>query len=147
MFAERQETSERLLGVLSESEVNEMARLFSDFVDGCLSVPINVPGFTYHVAMKARETIISKIKRIIEIRRQQKPTSKVGNVVLGRLIEEESLLDNVMAYVIINLLFAGNKTMPKTMLFAVYFLTKCPRALKQLMVDMLINIYISHSLL
>lgn len=42
----------QLLGVSSESEVDEMSQLFSDFVDGCLSVPINLPGFTYHKAMK-----------------------------------------------------------------------------------------------
>lgn len=44
----------QLLGVSSESEVNEMAQLFSDFVDGCLSVPINMPGFAYHTAMKVK---------------------------------------------------------------------------------------------
>lgn len=42
----------QLLGVSSESEVNEMANLFSDFVDGCLSFPINLPGFAYHTGMK-----------------------------------------------------------------------------------------------
>lgn len=42
----------QLLGVTSDSEVNEMAQLFSVFVDGCLSVPINLQGFTYHAAMK-----------------------------------------------------------------------------------------------
>lgn len=42
----------QLMGVSSESEVNQMAGFFSDFVDGCLSVPINLPGFTYHTAMK-----------------------------------------------------------------------------------------------
>ncbi|XP_020537210.1 abietadienol/abietadienal oxidase isoform X2 [Jatropha curcas] len=42
----------QLLGVSSESEINEMAQLFSDFVDGCLSIPINFPGFTYYTAMK-----------------------------------------------------------------------------------------------
>ncbi|XP_021903947.1 abietadienol/abietadienal oxidase [Carica papaya] len=42
----------QLLGVYSESEINEMAQLFSDFVDGCLSVPVNIPGFAYHAAMK-----------------------------------------------------------------------------------------------
>lgn len=41
----------QLLGVTSDSEVNEMAQLFSDFVDGCLSIPINLPGFAYHTAM------------------------------------------------------------------------------------------------
>ena len=42
----------QLLGVSNDSEVNEMAQLFSDFVDGCLSIPINLPGFDYHFAMK-----------------------------------------------------------------------------------------------
>ncbi|KAF6172865.1 hypothetical protein GIB67_035419 [Kingdonia uniflora] len=46
----------QVLEVSSESKVNKMARLFSDFVDGCLSVPINVPGFTYHTAIKAGQT-------------------------------------------------------------------------------------------
>ncbi|CAA0820986.1 Cytochrome P450 superfamily protein [Striga hermonthica] len=42
----------QLLGVSSESEVIEIAELFSDFADGCLSLPINLPGFPYHKAMK-----------------------------------------------------------------------------------------------
>jgi hypothetical protein len=42
----------QLLGVRSDEEVNEMAQLFSDFVDGCLSIPINLKGFAYHTAMK-----------------------------------------------------------------------------------------------
>ncbi|KAF6169222.1 hypothetical protein GIB67_013652, partial [Kingdonia uniflora] len=55
---------------------------------------------------------------------------------LGRLVEEENLPDNVVADVIINLLFAGNEATPKMMLFAVYFLTKYPRALKQLIEEL-----------
>lgn len=42
----------QLLGITSEAEINEMAKLFSDFVDGCLSFPINLPHFAYHTAMK-----------------------------------------------------------------------------------------------
>ncbi|RVW25933.1 Abietadienol/abietadienal oxidase [Vitis vinifera] len=91
----------QLLGVSTESEINQMAQLFSDFVDGCLSIPINFPGFAFHTAMKAREAIISKINRIIQMRRQQNLSSKEGDA--------------------------------KTMLFAVYFLTHCPRAMKQLL--------------
>lgn len=58
----------------------------------------------------------------------------MGNGVLGRLIEEENISDDVVADFIINLLFAGNETTAKTMLFAVYFLTHCPNAMKQLLV-------------
>ncbi|PIN09372.1 Cytochrome P450 CYP4/CYP19/CYP26 subfamily [Handroanthus impetiginosus] len=122
----------QLLGVSSESEVNEIAQLFSDFADGCLSVPINLPGFPYHKAMKARESIISKINRTMEIQRRESSVA-IGNGVLGRLLEEESMNDDAVADFIINLLFAGNETTAKTMLFAVYFLTQCPRAMKQLL--------------
>ncbi|GFP88536.1 abietadienol/abietadienal oxidase [Phtheirospermum japonicum] len=121
----------QLLGVSSESEVNEIAGWFSDFADGCLSVPIKLPGFPYDKAMKARESIISKIKRTMKTHRSAATT---GNGVLGRLLDEESSLpDDVVADFIINLLFAGNETTAKTMLFAVYFLTQCPRAMKQLL--------------
>lgn len=45
----------QLLGASSEREEDEMARWFSDFVDGCLSLPINFPGFAYHTAMKVKK--------------------------------------------------------------------------------------------
>ncbi|PON53603.1 Cytochrome P450, E-class, group I [Trema orientale] len=64
---------------------------------------------------------------------RQEGSLEVGNGVLSRLLEEESLPDEAVADFIINLLFAGNETTAKTMLFAVYFLTQCPRALKQLL--------------
>ncbi|XP_051136539.1 abietadienol/abietadienal oxidase [Andrographis paniculata] len=124
----------QLLGMSSESQVDEIACLFSDFADGCLSVPIKLPGFAYHKAMKARECIINKIYRAMEIHQQQQSSPATANAcVLGRLLEEESLPDDAVADFIINLLFAGNETTAKTMLFAVYFLTQCPRALKQLL--------------
>ncbi|KAL5993364.1 hypothetical protein ACLOJK_014288 [Asimina triloba] len=122
----------QLLGVSSESEVNEIANLFSDFVDGCLSVPINLPGFTFFTAMKARGTIIRKINKTIDKRRQQHAQNS-GDGFLGRLLEEENLPEEAVADFIINLLFAGNETTAKTMLFAIYFLTHCPLALKELL--------------
>lgn len=63
--------------------------------------------------------------------------------VLGRLVEEENLNDDQIVDFIINLLFAGNETTTKTMLFAVYFLTQSPQALEQLVVSC---IYFRHGL-
>jgi len=83
---------------------------------------------------QAREKIISKINKIIEVQRQNGPPTEGNNGVLGRLIEEDSLPDDAVADFIINLLFAGNETTTKTMLFAVYFLTQCPNAMEQLLV-------------
>lgn len=150
----------QLLGMSNESEIEEMAQLFSDFVDGCISLPINLPGFAYHTAMKvcllalciflrdyyrsliyglwkflqARKTIVSKISSTIERQRTDGGLEEVGNGLLGRLLREEILPDEAIADFIINLIFAGNETTAKTMLFAVYFLQQSPNALKILQV-------------
>ncbi|XP_047340145.1 abietadienol/abietadienal oxidase [Impatiens glandulifera] len=124
----------QLLGVSDEDEVDEMARLFSNFVDGCLSLPVNLPGFSYHTGMKAREAIIKKINKTIEMHRNEEHHDINGcnnNGVLRRLLDEEDKIsDNAIADFIINLLFAGNETTAKTMLFAVYYLTHSPTALQ-----------------
>lgn len=65
---------------------------------------------------------------------RQRGSLEVNDGVLARLLEEENLPNDAVADFIINLLFAGNETTAKTMLFAVYFLSKCPRAMKQLLV-------------
>lgn len=84
---------------------------------------------------QARENIISKINKIIKQHRERGPSDvEVNNGLLGRLVDEESLPADSMADFVINLLFAGNETTAKTMLFAVYFLTHCPKAMKQLLV-------------
>lgn len=69
----------------------------------------------------------------------RKEADTAGNGVLGRLLEEESLPNESMADFIINLMFAGNETTAKTMLFAVYFLTHCPKAMTQILVMSWIN--------
>ncbi|KAI3802268.1 hypothetical protein L1987_30398 [Smallanthus sonchifolius] len=123
----------QLLGVSSDKDVGEMAQLFSDFVDGCLSVPINLPGFAYHTAMNARSNIIKKINKIIMYTRHGDDTSGYDGGLVGRLVMEGSLPGEAIADFIINLLFAGNETTSKTMLFAIYFLTHSPVACNQLL--------------
>lgn len=51
----------QLLGVSSESEVGEMAQLFSTFVDGCLSLPVSLPGFAYHTAMNVSDHLVKRL--------------------------------------------------------------------------------------
>lgn len=78
---------------------------------------------------------MSKINETIAKIRRLQGLADVGNGVLGRLLNEETLPDEAVADFVINLIFAGNETTSKTMLFAVYFLTQCPRALKELQVN------------
>ncbi|WCJ34754.1 Cytochrome P450 superfamily protein [Euphorbia peplus] len=121
----------QLMGESTEKEVNEMSQLFSNFVDGCLSIPINFPGFTYYTALQAREKIIKKIKKKIQ---SSNRNENEENGFLGRIMKEENCLNEEgITDFIINLIFAGNETTSKTMLLALYFLTHSPSALQQLL--------------
>lgn len=77
---------------------------------------------------------MSKIHSTIERWKTEGGSEEIGDGVLGRLLNEESLADEAIADFIINLIFAGNETTAKTMLFAVYFLTQSPNALKKVWV-------------
>ena len=67
--------------------------------------------------------------------RRSSSSSSSGHGVLARLLEEQKhLCDEAVEDFIINLLFAGNETTSKTMLFAVYYLTHSPKAFNQLLV-------------
>lgn len=69
------------------------------------------------------------------MQKSMEKSSSSGHGVLGRLLEEQKhLCDEAVEDFIINLLFAGNETTSKTMLFAVYYLTHSPKAFEQLMV-------------
>lgn len=124
----------QLLGVSTEHEINEMSIHFSDFVDGVLSIPINISGSAYFKAMKARSILISKISKSIEERKNNcNGVPKSG--LLARVLDEENLSEEIIGDFIISLLFAGNETAAKTMSFAVHFLTGCPKAVEQLRVE------------
>lgn len=94
---------------------------------------MNIYGDFTYVVCQARESIISKINKTMEIHRQKSSCPEMGNGVLKRVLEEESIPDEAVPDFIINLLFAGNETTAKTMLFAVYFLAQSPKAMAQLL--------------
>lgn len=121
----------QLLGVSTEDEINEMSTHFTDFLHGILSIPINISGFAYFKAMKARCILISKISQAIEDRKNNyNGVQKSG--LLARVLDEENLSEEIIGDFIISLLFAGHETTAKTMSFAIHFLTGCPKALDQL---------------
>lgn len=95
------------------------------------NLPHNHTILLQDVCRKARKSIIGKIKKIIVETRHGGIDGNGGLV--RRLVEEGSLADDAISDFVINLLFAGNETTAKTMLFAIYFLTHSPEAANQLL--------------
>lgn len=93
---------------------------------------------------QARKSIIKKINKIITDTRNGDGDGNGDGGLVGRLVKEGSLPDDAIADFIINLLFAGNETTAKTMLFAIYFLTTSPQATNQILVCFIYHLSTLH---
>eukprot|EP01018_Ginkgo_biloba_P019361 Gb_32523 [translate_table: standard] len=122
--------AKQLLNLSPSKETHEIAAHYSQFSAALLSLPINIPGLTYARGFKARTFLIKKIYETMEKRR--KHPQVVNNDLLTKILNEDSLSDEIVAEFILFFLFAGHETTSRSMALAIKFLTDCPRALEQL---------------
>ncbi|ONK60645.1 uncharacterized protein A4U43_C08F21010 [Asparagus officinalis] len=109
------------------SEINKL-------IIGTLSLPINLPGTSYHQGLQARKKIVSMLERIIEERRASKRTS---NDMLDALLfsnddSRANLDDEQLMDLIITFIYSGFETVSTTSMMAVKYLHQHPKVLKEL---------------
>nr|UYU26136.1 cytochrome P450 720B [Pinus elliottii] len=122
--------AKQLLDLSPSKETNEICKLFVDYTNAMIAIPIKIPGSTYAKGLKTRKVLIRKIFNIIKERRNNPHV--VHNDLLQKLMEEGSLSDEIICDFILFLLFAGHETSSRAMTFAIKFLTSCPKALTQM---------------
>ncbi|RVW78614.1 Cytochrome P450 724B1 [Vitis vinifera] len=103
---------------------------FHTFMKGFVSLPIYIPGTSYHKAVKARERITSTVKGIIEGRRKENWLQN-GDF-LDVILSKENLTDEERVSLILDLLLGGHETTATLMALLIYFLAHSPQALQQL---------------
>lgn len=103
---------------------------FHTFMKGFVSLPIYIPGTSYHKAVKARERITSTVKGIIEGRRKENRLQN-GDF-LDVILSKENLTDEERVSLILDLLLGGHETTATLMALLIYFLAHSPQALQQL---------------
>uniref|UniRef100_A0A0C9QPK2 TSA: Wollemia nobilis Ref_Wollemi_Transcript_14644_1927 transcribed RNA sequence n=1 Tax=Wollemia nobilis TaxID=56998 RepID=A0A0C9QPK2_9CONI len=120
----------KLLSLPPAEEMQEIYEAFNIYVKAILCLPLNIPGTAYAKGVKARKTIIKKVHQSIEERRQHPEV--VYNDLLAKLLREGTYSEEIIADMILFLLFAGYETSSTIMSFAVKYITHNPRALEEL---------------
>ncbi|KAH9321518.1 hypothetical protein KI387_016157, partial [Taxus chinensis] len=120
----------KLLDLPPAEEMEEIYKAFDQYVGASLCLPLNIPGTAFARGIKARKTLIKKIYKCMEERRQHPEVAH--NDLLSKLLKEGTFSDEIIADLILFLLFAGFETSSTTMAFAVKFLTEHPRVLEDL---------------
>lgn len=87
-----------------------LSQLFSELSAGLFTFPINLPGTSYHKALKSRDLLLSHIEKEI-IKRQEKPSNDALSLLIQTKDEEGNSLkiEEIKAQAIL-MLFAGHET-------------------------------------
>ncbi|GMN61502.1 hypothetical protein TIFTF001_030586 [Ficus carica] len=102
---------------------------------GVRAMAINIPGFAYHRAFKARKNLVSMFQSIVDERRSQRRKSNISSTKKkdmmdalldvedenGRKLSDEEIIDVLLMY-----LNAGHESSGHIMMWAVVFLQKHP---------------------
>ncbi|XP_021278869.1 beta-amyrin 11-oxidase-like [Herrania umbratica] len=125
------------LGSTQESVLSSMVKYYTELFPGVLSIPINLPGFAFHKALKARKKLVKTIQAELDVRRAKKsmvPNRKKGMMDLLMEVENENgekLEDEHIIDLLLLILFAGHETTAHTAMWAIIYLHDHPEMLQK----------------
>ncbi|KAG6511493.1 ent-kaurenoic acid oxidase 1-like [Zingiber officinale] len=119
----------------SEDEIliESLERVYTDLNYGMRAMAINIPGFAYHRALKARRTLVAILQSVLNERKAMRRTnlSPTKNDMMDRLMEVEDangrkLCDEEIIDVLIMYLNAGHESSGHITMWATVFLQEHP---------------------
>ncbi|CAN8315724.1 unnamed protein product [Cochlearia groenlandica] len=122
----------------SENVMDALEKEYSNLNYGVRSMAINIPGFAYHKALKARKKLVAAFQSIVTNRRNQRKNDVSSNRKdmldnlldakdeNGRTLEDEEIIDVLLMY-----LNAGHESSGHTIMWATIFLQEHPEFLRK----------------
>ncbi|KAE8702856.1 Beta-amyrin 11-oxidase [Hibiscus syriacus] len=126
-----------LLGSTKDSILTSMVEYYTELFPGVLSMPIDVPGFVFHRAIKARKKLVKMIEDEVDERRATTSVPAGMNKGMMDLLMEvknetgEKLEDEHIIDLLLLILFAGHETTAHTVMWALIYLNQHPQMLQK----------------
>ncbi|KAM3753049.1 hypothetical protein ACB098_03G064600 [Castanea mollissima] len=126
------------MGSVSDSTLWTTHNLYADYRKGLMSMAINIPGFAFHKALKARKKMVKVLQSILDKKRemtqskQHQGTKDMMDLLSeaededGRKLEDEDIVDLILLF-----LSAGFDSSAVSILWAIIHLTENPEALRK----------------
>ncbi|KAL9358440.1 hypothetical protein Peur_046563 [Populus x canadensis] len=120
----------------SEKSGENIAESFTNFLQGLMSIPLNIPGTAFHRCLKNQKRAIKLIADLLEERRRN-PGIRKGDF-LDQIVEdmqkENFWTDECAIYMMFGLLLASFETISSILALAIKFLTDHPPVVQKLTV-------------
>ncbi|XWS49598.1 hypothetical protein CRYUN_Cryun12cG0016900 [Craigia yunnanensis] len=120
-----------------DSVIASMEKYYTYLFNGLFCTPVNIPGFAFHRALKARKMLIKIIQAVVAERREKEsndPNSKRGLIDLIKEVEDEEgekLDDEHIVIVLLVFLLAGHETSGRAATWATIYLHDHPEVLQK----------------
>ncbi|KAK7329622.1 hypothetical protein VNO77_23792 [Canavalia gladiata] len=127
------------LGGEDQSVMEALEKEYTKLNLGVRAMRINIPGFAFHTALKARKNLLDVFQSIVDKRRNEKrgklPNKKAKDMIdaliaaedeNGRKLGDEDIMDIMLMY-----LNAGHESSGHTTMWATYYLQKHPEYFKK----------------
>ncbi|KAK8623680.1 hypothetical protein V6N13_065043 [Hibiscus sabdariffa] len=121
----------------SSSTLSSMVKYYTELFPGIFSMPINVPGFTFHRAFRARKKLVKMIADEVDERRAMTSAPAGRKKAMMDLLMEtenengEKLEDEHIIDLLLLVLFAGHETTAHTIMWALIYLNHHPEMLQK----------------
>ncbi|KAK4750950.1 hypothetical protein SAY87_004432 [Trapa incisa] len=126
------------MGSQDEPDMEELEREYTSLNYGVRAMAINLPGFAYHRALKARKKLVAIFQRIVDGRREDKErnVARERKDMMDALMEVEDengrkLTDEEIIDVLLMYLNAGHESSGHTIMWATIFLQQHPEILQK----------------
>ncbi|XP_017624666.2 beta-amyrin 11-oxidase-like [Gossypium arboreum] len=123
------------LGSTQDSSLWSMVKYFTELSPGILSMPINIPGFAFHRALKAKKQLVKLTKdELDERRRKTVAERKKGMMDLLMEVENENgekLEDEHIIDLLLLILFSGRETVAHNAMWVTIYLHHHPEILQK----------------
>ncbi|WZZ20104.1 hypothetical protein YC2023_121491 [Brassica napus] len=126
------------LSTESENVMDALEREYTALNYGVRAMAVNIPGFAYHRALKARKKLVAAFQSIVTERRNQRKQNSSSNKkdMLDNLIDVEdengkTLDDEEIIDVLLMYLNAGHESSGHTIMWATIFLQEHPEFLQR----------------
>ncbi|KAL6963618.1 hypothetical protein U1Q18_042528 [Sarracenia purpurea var. burkii] len=127
-------TLNQMFGYDSEKSTDNLSEKFADFVHGLMSIPLNIPGTTYHKCLKNQEEILRLMKGIVKERIASGDNSR-GDF-LDRAINdmktESFLTEDFIVHLMFGILFGTFEPISAVLVLTFKLLSEHPSILEEI---------------
>ncbi|KAL4616214.1 hypothetical protein ACB092_07G182300 [Castanea dentata] len=127
-------TAKLLISYDAEKSGDNIDDFFSNFMEGFMKLPINIPGTAYHKCLQKRQKVVNLITNIYEERKRNPEIGKGDflDQILMDMKTETFLTDKFIIYVMFGLLLASFETISSTLTLAIKLLSDKPKVVQEL---------------